>query len=181
MSEHERLKVHLAEYQALKAEQTARIVIRETALYTTILVMSGISAIALGQTSVHTLLFLAIPPSAFTFFWVYLNNDSMISNLRKYFSGDLQSSILETLDPVVEGETVFHWEVFHRSIRRFRFVRRFINALVVFSAFFGSSLGAVVISYDAAMAAGGATQGIWEFDSILTVVMLVGILMSLDF
>jgi hypothetical protein len=85
----------LAEYTALKNEQTQRIVVRDTVLYVSITANTAIAAIYQQQQNQDPRILLAIPFVSTLLFWIYATNDSMITQIRRYIvSNIVQSKIL---------------------------------------------------------------------------------------
>ena len=83
----------LAEYQAIKDEQKARIGFRDNLLYVTLAVVAAVIAAA-GQAK-QTAMLLALPPVCVVLGWTYLVNDDKISAIGKYVRGDLGPRLAE--------------------------------------------------------------------------------------
>ena len=73
----------LAEYQAIKGEQVARINTRDNLIYVTLVAIAGTLTIAHSANSRGYLLL--VPAVAFVLGWTYLANDHMISAIGWYF------------------------------------------------------------------------------------------------
>ena len=99
----------LAEYAALKNEQTQRIVVRDTVLYISITANTAIAAIYQQQQNPDPQILLAIPFASTLLFWLYATNDNMITQIRRY----IVSNIIPKLSPNGEKieSSLFGWEV----------------------------------------------------------------------
>ena len=79
----------LAEYAALKNEQTQRIVVRDTVLYISITANTAIAAIYQQQQNPDPQILLAIPFASTLLFWLYATNDNMITQIRRYIVANI--------------------------------------------------------------------------------------------
>ncbi|MFE5332062.1 hypothetical protein ACFRCG_37350 [Embleya sp. NPDC056575] len=101
----------VAEYEAVKEEQRARIGFRDNLLYATLVSVAAVLTAAFkgdGRTDVLLLL----PPVCVLLGWTYLINDEKISAIGRYVRKDLGPRLgaaAGTRDPV------FGWETAHRS------------------------------------------------------------------
>ena len=129
------LSVHLAEYERLKHEQTARIGVRDTLLVTTFGTAGGV---AFGAATVGPAVLLLAPLAAILLGWTYITNDRMIRNLGVYFR-DVAGLRLETL----VGEPVLGWEDDSRGAGRT--LRKRAQLGVDLLAFVGLPLAALVV------------------------------------
>jgi len=89
----------LAEYTALKTEQTYRIQTRDNSMITVFLVVGGLSILSLSSEA-NIKFLLLIPFISFSCFWVYISNDFYISKIRNYLKNN----------PANSG-----WESFHKA------------------------------------------------------------------
>jgi hypothetical protein len=127
MTEDPILKIWLAEYDKLKAEQTQRIGFRDNLLYVTLgLFGIVIPAAVSNPANYHALL--VIPWVCLILGWTYLINDEKITAIGRYIRLTLVEKVKEkTGHPDVES--LFGWEIAHRSDRRRG--RRKIEQLIV--------------------------------------------------
>jgi hypothetical protein len=115
--------VHLAEYEALKDEQRARIVARDGLLRVTLTAIGAV-LFAMYQTANPDVL-LAIPGLALVLGWLYVDNDRKIVAIRVYIRDQLAPAV----DP---GRRAFRWEA---SPRRSPGSRRLGNLAVMVGLF----------------------------------------------
>ncbi|WP_045744941.1 hypothetical protein [Actinoplanes rectilineatus] len=120
----------LAEYEQLKAEQRARIGLRDNLIYVTLAAYAAIAVATLTAPGQERLL-LILPFAATVLGWTHLVNDEKISALGRYVRSDLTTR-LETLRP--ETAPVFAWETTHRADRR-RVPRRYLQTAVDLATF----------------------------------------------
>lgn len=104
----------VVEYEQLKAEQRARIGLRDNLIYVTLAAYAAI-VVAVMTTSGQIELLLVLPVAATVLGWTHLINDDKISTLGRYVRSHLAPR-LEQLHP--EMAPVFGWEAEHRSDRR---------------------------------------------------------------
>ncbi|WP_054565924.1 hypothetical protein [Frankia sp. R43] len=126
------VELMLAEYQALKAEQLARIGTRDNLLYATLAAYAAIVAGVLGGGGpVHIML--ALPAVAAVLGWTYLANDKKIVQIREYLRRDLGGRIGQRLP---DGATAFGWESTRRTgiERRLGKIGHVAVDLIAFSA-----------------------------------------------
>ncbi len=136
------LQVYLLEYDKLKEEQAQRIGFRDNILYVTLGLFGGILAFALSN-KIDYYALLVIPWVCIILGWTYLVNDEKISAIGRYIRLTLVKKIKEPIDetnkeqtdiepkqtPEEDNESVFLWEVTHRSDRRRK--RRKIEQLII--------------------------------------------------
>ncbi|MGW2770745.1 hypothetical protein [Streptomyces sp. NPDC001275] len=128
----------LAEYQAIKDEQKARIGFRDNLLYVTLAAVAAIAA-ATAQSRQPALL-LALPPVCLILGWTYLVNDEKISAIGRYIRTDLgprlaASALVDVANtPETQTESVFGWEGAHRNdpLRRSRKIIQCVIDVVAF-------------------------------------------------
>lgn len=118
----------LAEYQAIKGEQVARINTRDNLIYVTLVAIAGTLTITHSANSRGYLLL--VPAVAFVLGWTYLANDHMISAIGRYFREH----------PGLPG---LGWETDHPADKR-RGSRKAIQLAVDLTVFCGSALAALV-------------------------------------
>ncbi len=136
------LQVYLLEYDKLKEEQAQRIGFRDRILYVTLGLFGGILSFALSN-KIDYYALLVIPWVCIILGWTYLVNDEKISAIGRYIRLTLVKKIKEPIDetnkeqtdiepkqtPDSDNESVFLWEVTHRSDRRRK--RRKIEQLII--------------------------------------------------
>ncbi|MEU6146119.1 hypothetical protein ABZ848_37970 [Streptomyces sp. NPDC047081] len=137
----------LAEYQAIKDEQKARIGFRDNLLYVTLAVVAAVIAAAAQAKQASMLL--ALPPVCVVLGWTYLVNDQKISAIGTYVRDELGPRLTELAEPG-GGVEVFRWETAHRGDARRR-SRKATQLVVDLLAFCGVPLAALVVFW----AAGG--------------------------
>jgi hypothetical protein len=116
----------LAEYKALKAEQTARISTRDNLIYAVIIAIAGTLTVTHAA---HSRTYLLIIPAVTTVLgWTYLRNDAMITAIGTYIREH----------PALP----MGWEHDHRGDTR-RTSRTLIQLTVDLAAFCGSALTAL--------------------------------------
>lgn len=131
-------EVMLAEYQALKAEQLARIGTRDNLLYATMAAYAAIIAGTLGGGGPLQIL-LALPTVGTVLGWTYLANDKKIVQIRSYIRRDLAPFMNRRLPT---GTTAFGWEATRRSGVE-RWLGKIGHAAVDLIAFSGASAAAL--------------------------------------
>jgi hypothetical protein len=113
MTEDITLKIWLAEYDKLKAEQTQRIGFRDNLLYVTLGLFGVIIPTAISSpTNYHALL--VIPWVSLILGWTYLINDEKISAISRYIRLTLVEKIKQKTGQA-DIESLFGWEIAHRS------------------------------------------------------------------
>lgn len=193
MNKHEaELLSLLAEYSALKAEQTARITLRDTTPYITIAAFGAvISTVFSGSDKSYNIL-LGIPVFSFCMFILYINNDRIVTKLRVYFNEILRSKvhlcigkISELEDSCVPAQTfnvesVFFWENYHRSVDSGRSDRKLYHAVSLTVIYLITSIVAVVFSFASATAIGGWAAVLWHVDIVCCVGLAIVIGINVD-
>ena len=117
----------LAEYQAIKGEQVARINTRDNLIYVTLVAIAGTLTITHSVGSRGYLLL--VPAVAFVLGWTYLANDHMISAIGRYFREH----------PGLPG---LGWESDHPADKRLA-SRKVIQLAVDLTVFCGSAVAAL--------------------------------------
>jgi len=130
----------VVEYEQLKAEQRARIGLRDNLIYVTLAVYAAIAAAALTVQGQVRLL-LVLPFAATLLGWTHLANDEKISALGRYVRSHLAPR-LETLRP--DAAPVFVWETLHRS-DRCRRTRKYLQMAIDLAAFNLPALAALAL------------------------------------
>lgn len=102
--------VHLAEYDALKAEQTSRIALRDRLMYAALAALAATLALVI-QPAGRPYLLLLLPLVCIVLGWTYFANDQKISAIGRYLGRHLASALV-TSDGGVGG--VLAWESVHR-------------------------------------------------------------------
>ncbi|MGW3996022.1 hypothetical protein ACWEF6_21240 [Amycolatopsis sp. NPDC004772] len=100
--------VLMSEYEMLKGEQKARIVLRDRLMYATFAALAAVVALNLGGPKAALLLLL--PPVCIVLGWTYLVNDEQVSAIGTYLRDVLGPALGRTLGGVV----VLRWETEHR-------------------------------------------------------------------
>jgi hypothetical protein len=140
---HENAKAALlAEYTALKNEQTQRIVVRDTVLYVSMTANTAIAAIYQQQQHHDPRILLAIPFVSTLLFWIYATNDSMITQIRRYIVVNIIPKW--SADGKNSGSGLFGWEYMRRRRTLSRFLSKLIRLLAVWSTFSGASIVALI-------------------------------------
>jgi hypothetical protein len=111
----------LAEYQAVKAEQVARIGFRDNLIYVTLVAVAGTLTIAHSASRGYLLL---VPAVTLTLGWTYLCNDHMITAIGRYVREH----------PALPA---MRWETEHPADKR-RASRKVIQLAVDLTVFCGS-------------------------------------------
>ena len=137
----------IAEYTALKNEQTQRIVLRDTCLYISVSANTAIAAVyTQQQQSINILLF--IPLASTLLFWIYATNELKVTHIRKY----IQSHIIPCFSELDEKykANLLGWEYLRRKQTFGRLVSKLCRLLVVWSSFSGASIVALYTTAPAA-------------------------------
>jgi hypothetical protein len=121
------LKVWMAEYDKLKAEQTQRIGFRDNLLYVTLGLFGVIIPAAISNPTNYYAL-LVIPWVCLILGWTYLINDEKISAIGRYIRLTLVEKIKDKTG-YTDLESLFGWEIAHRSDPRRS--RRKIEQLII--------------------------------------------------
>jgi hypothetical protein len=127
MTEDPMLKVWLAEYDKLKAEQTQRVGFRDNLLYVTLGLFGLIIPMAVANAANYYAL-LVIPWVCLILGWTYLVNDEKITAIGRYIRLTLVEKV-KAKTGHAEVESLFGWEIAHRSDPRRG--RRKIEQLIV--------------------------------------------------
>jgi hypothetical protein len=122
------LEVYLKEYEKLKEEQAQRIGFRDNMLYVTLGVFGGILSFAITGKNNYYALFV-IPWVCLILGWTYLVNDEKISAIGRYIRLTLVEKIKEQTSYTDDVESIFGWEIAHRSDQRRK--RRKIEQLII--------------------------------------------------
>jgi len=129
----------LAEYEAIKEEQRARIGFRDNLLYVTLASIAAVLAAAFkgdGRTDV----LLLVPPVCVLLGWTYLVNDEKISAIGRY----VRRGLVPRLTAITgTAEPAFGWETAHRTDPR-RVSRKYIQLGVDLLAFCVAPMSALI-------------------------------------
>ncbi|WP_218129350.1 hypothetical protein [Nonomuraea maritima] len=106
----------LAEYQALKDEQKARIGFRDNLLYVTL--GAVVTALIAGMQFRIASALLVLPVICLILGWTYLANDEKISAIGRYVSGSLTSRLADSVSAEASETDLFAWEKFHQADER---------------------------------------------------------------
>jgi hypothetical protein len=138
----------LVEYEAIKAEQRARIGFRDNLLYATIASYAAFFGFAASD-EVMPLLF--VPFVGIVLGWTYLVNDEKVSRLGQYVRLVLAARALLSLRGEFSGDEaespatrVFSWELYHRN-DPWRVARKWGQCMVDLVAFVLPGIVAVCI------------------------------------
>ena len=131
----DRLEVYMMEYQALKDEQSKRIVARDHIIYLTIGAIGFALALVVKDGSYHGLL--VVPWICLMMGWLHIINDQKVIDIRRYFQKHLEPRFKKLLD--CETNDVLAWETGHRSKKT---GQRFMHFIVKLAAFCFPGLGA---------------------------------------
>jgi hypothetical protein len=169
-----------AEYQALKMEQTTRIAIRENAIYVNFVAVAAIATVAFAQSPPKLPVLLAIPFCTCCMYWVYVNNDIMVTHLRKFFRDEFPRRVLTAMGKEQDAEfaglvnrVIGTWEHYHRSKHTFRKPRKVMNTLVVVASFLTTSVASLLATGPLAWRSRQYYLAFWLLESALTLLMLV--------
>lgn len=102
--------VLLAEYEALKAEQTSRIVLRDRLMYAALAALAATLTLVVQATG-RPYLLLLLPLVCVVLGWTYFVNDQKISAIGGYLGLHLAPSLVASSHRV---EQVLTWESVHR-------------------------------------------------------------------
>jgi L-asparagine transporter-like permease len=136
----------LAEFKALKAEQTARIGFRDNLIYVTVAAIGAVFAFALGRDGTPYAL-LVVPWVAVVLGWTYLVNDEKISAIGRFIKNELAPEMLQVIHlggQERDQAKIFGWEVAHRSDKH-RVQRKVLQLLVDLMTFVGSSFVSIAV------------------------------------
>ncbi|NEO10247.1 MAG: hypothetical protein F6K51_33740, partial [Moorea sp. SIO3I8] len=116
MDDQQILQVFMLEYEKLKEEQAQRIGFRDQMIYITLGIFGGILSFALSNKT-NSYALLVIPWVCLILGWTYLVNDEKISAIGKYLRLTLTEKI-KAQTGHTDLESIFGWEIAHRSDRR---------------------------------------------------------------
>ncbi|MEU3625809.1 hypothetical protein [Amycolatopsis coloradensis] len=102
--------VLLAEYEALKAEQTSRIVLRDRLMYAALAALAATLALVVQPTG-RPYLLLLLPLVCVVLGWTYFVNDQKISAIGRYLRRHLAPSLVASTQC---ADQVLTWESVHR-------------------------------------------------------------------
>ncbi|MFJ4771331.1 hypothetical protein ACIP88_19845 [Streptomyces uncialis] len=108
-------QILLGEYEALKAEQSARIAARDNLMYATLAALAATTA-AIVSTAARQELVLLLPPVCIVLGWTYLVNDEKISAIGRYLRTDLRPALAAAAGADIAE--VLRWETAHREEHR---------------------------------------------------------------
>jgi hypothetical protein len=131
----DRIAVLLAEYTALKAEQSARIGARDNLVYAT---LTAVAAVVVGAVQADLpVLLLALPLVCVVLGWTRLANDHKVTTVGRYLGDVLAGDLAAAADGPVLG-----WETRHRQARGRR-VRKWCQLIVDLVTFVGPAIAAL--------------------------------------
>lgn len=166
------------EYIKLKDEQTKRIGFRDNLLYVNLVLIAGVMSFVFAgehgdsRWRFHGLLIAGWV--ALVLGWAYLVNDEKISAIGHY----IRNKLARSLDPVM-SETLFGWEVAHRSdVRRTR--RKIEQLLIDELSFPGIGLGAIILFLALPSYPGRMALVVAALEALLLVGLAVEILLYAD-
>lgn len=135
----DRTAVLLAEYTALKAEQSARIGARDNLVYATLTaVAAAVAAVVVGAVQADLpVLLLALPPVCVVLGWTRLANDHKVTTVGRYLGDVLAGDLAAAADGPVLG-----WETGHHLARERR-LRNWCQLVVDLVTFVGPAIAAL--------------------------------------
>ncbi|MFG1620193.1 hypothetical protein ACGFI3_46230 [Nonomuraea wenchangensis] len=137
--------VLLSEYDALKAEQRARIGIRDQLLYAVLTAAAAIAAVT--ATAARLELLLVLPLAGIVLGWTHLHNDHMITEIGRYVRTRLGPRLHALVDDATDIP-MFEWETDRGSDPRRR-SRTWLQLAVTLAAFCVPPLAALIIVWAA--------------------------------
>lgn len=108
-------QILLSEYEALKAEQSARIAARDNLMYATLAALAATTT-AIVSTAGRRELVLLLPPVCIVLGWTYLVNDEKISAIGRYLRTRLRPGLAAAAG--ADSAEVLGWETAHREEHR---------------------------------------------------------------
>ncbi|MFC9249815.1 hypothetical protein [Amycolatopsis thailandensis] len=158
-------EILLAEYEALKSEQTSRIVLRDRLMYAALAALAATLALVV-QPAGHEYLLLLLPLVCVVLGWTYFVNDQKITAISRYLGGKLAPLLRVRTH---RGGRVLAWESVHRGdpLRRLDKSMQLVVELLMFVA---PALSSVVLYW--------FTDGV---RSPLLVVSIAEVLVTLGF
>lgn len=179
-----------SEYEALKAEQTTRISIRDNVIWVNFAVIAAIVAAVLSQDPPRIAILHAIPIAVSSIYWIYLNNDLVVSALQRYFSTEFPQRVASVLSPVeaheraasldVVASTLGGWESFHRTQVPHRRPRKVANTVVVLLGSVISSVAALAMTASISLRSLDAMAAIWTVNFALTAATAFALFVTRD-
>ena len=164
---------YAAEYAALKQEQTARIGLRETALFTTLTINMAVLAVYYTEVGSKYPIPLIVPLVSFVMFFIYAFNDDMISRIRRYIVDDLQAKAAATIGGT-GAAAIFGWETHHRTRSLAYVTRKAFRIITVWVGFSGLTLLALFITAPLGMAVFGGQPSTLTSETLLTLAWWAG-------
>lgn len=164
-------EIYLAEYKLLKEEQRSRITVRDNLVYATFTALAAVVFFAFGRDPAHPAVLLLLPVVCLVFGWIYLANDTKISDIGRYFRTELSPKMTNNISAtsVSLGESappdmktieihtgdiknfvptsntpMLGWEFFHRNGNDRR-KSKFVQALVDLTVFCFVGMGALLV------------------------------------
>ena len=124
------INILLEEYKALKSEQLERIKHRDNIIF----IMLGAMGTLFSFSIIHQAYYVVaiLPILSLSLCWIYLANDSRISEIGTYIEEDLASQIQKHLKT---DEEIFYWEKKHREYkgRKTRKMIQYVVDLLIFA------------------------------------------------
>lgn len=124
------INILLEEYKALKSEQLERIKHRDNIIF----IMLGAMGTLFSFSIIHQAYYVVaiLPILSLSLCWIYLANDSRISEIGTYIEEDLASQIQKYLKT---DEEIFYWEKKHREYkgRKTRKMIQYVVDLLIFA------------------------------------------------
>jgi len=118
----------LAEYNSLKVEQIERIKVRDNLIYLALGSFGGLFSFAIIQNQFYVTALL--PIVSFVLAWVYITNDSKVSQIGRYIQNHLSKQVNKELNVT----DAFDWENKFKttSMRKIRSFFQFLTEVITF-------------------------------------------------
>lgn len=131
-----RLDFLVAEYSALKQEQTTRIAIRETALYINLGLLATIFGLTDPDFTSRAHIFDFLSMSSLVLFWIYFLNDSYVSRIRRYIIKTLDMDSLKAAIHDSDVKFLSTWEFDHHDSKLEKLSMKFFHLFIIAFSFF---------------------------------------------
>lgn len=132
----------LAEYTALKAEQTQRLVLRDNCFYVSITANAAIIAAYTQQQTPNPQTLLYIPLISTLLFFVYASNDGMITQIRRYIVTNIVPKLSDSSEQ--QSAAILGWEYLRRRRTIARILSKLSRLFAVWFTFSGASIVALI-------------------------------------
>ncbi len=126
--------LYIAEYTSLKNEQSNRLLVRETVLYTSIIINAAIMSTQYSSSPSSFYYLLAIPFSALLLSLLYSSNEIKINHIRDYILKMLRPKIGQALN-MSDASEIFQWENYHRERKSAFNIQKIGRLSLIFGSF----------------------------------------------